>query len=253
MKRNPNEYERCVALFGEAIGREWRNKRELPRLEKLEAFPDIPNAFARGDWQEAASPQGFLHGPRVANFVFAAGLAKHFPEPPGKYGTAHSEWRPYFPPESCTVFTLTKQVTKRQSLEFREIAVDDHLEVEMSNACKRKNLTLVVADAQALPHCEAVSAFDRENWHGTAILMPWNEGREIWERQLPIISGIFPIRSQSQTPPFIGPIETVSDFRRELEETLSDLRSAVIDASADERDKTDRSPTMLIGPGGKGR
>lgn len=252
MKRDPNEYERCVTLFGEAIGSEWqaRDKRDLPRLEDVASFSDIPNAFASGDWREAASPQGFLHGPRVANFIFAAGLSKHFPEPAGKYGTARSEWRPYFPPVADTVIALTKQVTKRQSLEFREIPIDDHLHFEMSNACKRKNLTLLIADAQALPHCKPVSIFDRESWLGTAVLMPWNDAGDTWKWHLPSVTGTFPIRAQSNAPPFKGPIATMSDFQRELEETLTDLRSAVTNASADERKKTDTSPTVLIGPGG---
>jgi hypothetical protein len=250
MKRDPNEYDRCVDLFGEAIGREWRAKWSLPRLENVASLPDVPNAFARGDWRGAASPQGFLQGARVANFVFAAGLSKHFPQLRGKYGSAHSEWRPYLPPESDTVSDLSRQAAKRQSLDFREIAMDDHLEVELKSACKRKNLTVVVADAQALQHCEAVSVFDREDWHGTAVLMPWNGERETWERHWPTVSGTFPIRSQAKAPPFKGPIETAADFQRELEQTLTELRSAVTNISADERDKIDLSPTMLNGPGG---
>jgi FxsC-like protein len=250
MKGAPGQYERCVMLFGEAIGKDWRARPNLPRIENVASFPDIPNAFVRADWREAASPQGWLPGPRVANFVFAAGLSKQFPEPRGRYGTTPSEWRPYFPPEPNTVSDLARQATKQQSLLFRELPIDQHLDDELKSACDRKNLTLVVADAQTLGHCAAITVFDQENWHGTAVLVPWSGDREDWKQHSRTLSGTFPVRSQANAPPFHAPIETRPEFERTLEITLAELQATVINAGAEGKKKTDDPPTMLAGPGG---
>jgi FxsC-like protein len=247
MKRDPNEYDRCVTLFGEAIGREWQAQRNLLQIECLASFTDIPNAFIRTDWHEAASPQGWLPGPRVANFVFAASVSKHFPAPPGRYGPTPSEWRPYFPPEPHTVSDLAHKATRHQSLLYRELPIDEHISTELTSACERKNLTLVVADVRTLSHCAPIDAFDRENWHGTAVLVPWAEGTGAWEEHRGALSRTFPIRSQANTPPFRAPIGTKLEFEQQLELTLTDLQTAVINSGAGRRQKIDGSEREFDG------
>jgi hypothetical protein len=248
----PNEYERCVKMFGYAIGEAWRANPDINPLANVAAFADIPNAFAGGDSDEARGPQGYLPGPGIANFVFAAGLAQHFPLPLGRYGTRPSEWRPYLPPVGRTILDLARTVTNRQSLRFREIPIDQNLDAELNGARNRKNLTLVVADAQALPlpYCSPITVFDQESWEGTAVLMPWDGKAGPWDNQLHNVVGAFPVRSQASAPPFQAPIQTATDFENTLDLTLTELQSAVIAVGANKKEKTDRGPATLAGPGG---
>ena len=196
--------------------------------------------------------RGLTPGPGVANFVFAAATKNHFPDPRGRYRDKPSEWCPYFPPENHKIINLARQVAHRQHIEFREIRIDQHLEIELKSACERKNLTLVVADAQSLEHCSAIKVFDPEDWQGTAVLMPWHGGREAFEHHRSNISLTFPIRSREASRPFLAPIETKAEFESRLEITLTELQAAVINAGAVGRGNPDDPPAILVGPGGGG-
>ena len=252
MRIKPNEYDRCVRLFGYAIAQAWMSHPEIPRLPNVAPFQSIPNEFGGGNGEEAITPQGWRPGPTVVNFVFAAGLSQSFPEPPGRYGTKPSEWRPYLPPEGRTISELARKVTNRISLHFREIPIDQNLGVELAGARDRKNLTVVVADPQALPipDCPPITVFDQESWEGTAVLMPWDEKIGPWDQQLKTVVGTFPVRSQAKAPPFQAPIQTALQFDHTLEVTLVELQSAVIKAEAEKKKRTDDSPSTLTGPGG---
>src|SRR5262249_36251018 len=65
-------YKECVNAMGEAIGKAYNDYPGIPALGNLVSFNAIPNQFAGGRWEEAADAAGWLPGPSVANFVFAA-------------------------------------------------------------------------------------------------------------------------------------------------------------------------------------
>jgi FxsC-like protein len=251
-KLEPTEYERCVIAFAEAIKNAWETHKNIPELPNVAPFEDIPNTFAGGNWEEAAGPQGWLPGPNVANFVYAAGLSHELPQQPvGRYGTKSSEWRPYLPPEPATICEIAKSVTGKQSLRYREIPIDHNLEAELQSARDRKNLTVVVADPNTLTmqQYQPVTVFDKAPWEGTALLMPWDESLQPWDEQLQkTVTSSFPIRSQSKAPPFQAPILTVADLAKTLDVTLTDLRAAVTQAGAQQKEKTDEPPAQVVGP-----
>ena len=162
----PTEYDKCVTAFGEAIRKAWQKHPAIPALANVPAFTDIPNQFAGGQWEEAAGPVGWLPGPGVANFVFAAAINKQLQKPTGRYGASAAEWRPYLPPVAKTVSEIAKEAAKKHCLRYREIVVNDKLVAELQGARDRKNLTLVLADAQTLPidQYQPVATFDTETW-----------------------------------------------------------------------------------------
>lgn len=252
-KLQPAEYELCVTAFAEAIKDAWQRHKNIPELPNVAPFEDIPNAFAGGSWEEAAGPQGWLPGPGVANFVYAAGLSSEIPLPAGRYGAKSCDWRPYLPPVPSTIGELAKGVTDKQSLRYREIPIDGNLEAELQAARERKNLTVVVADPNTLPmqQYQPVTVFDKAPWEGTAVLMPWDGIIRPWDAQLEAtVSSSFPIRSQSKAPPFQAPILTAVDLAKTLDITLTDLRAAVTQAGAKDKEKTDEPPAQVTGPSG---
>src|SRR5262249_23503733 len=163
------EYEKCVLAFAEAIQNAWNDYPSIPPLRDVQPFNQIPNAFAGGSWEEAITPAGWIPGPSVINFVFAAGGVSQLKEPAGRYRSSASEWRPYHPPETRTIEEIAKAAAKKHSLRYREIPVDPQLEYELDGTKQRKNLTLMLADAQtlSLPSHQLVSSFDRHTWTGS--------------------------------------------------------------------------------------
>ncbi|MEK6374708.1 MAG: hypothetical protein AABO58_18675 [Acidobacteriota bacterium] len=254
-KLQPVEYDRCVVAFATAIKDAWLTYRNVTELPGVAAFEEIPDPFAeQTTWEEAAGPGGWLLGPGVANFVYAASSGAELPQPPGRYGTRASEWRPYLPPHQKTIEQMARTVAKQQSLKYREIQVSENLPQELAGARNRKNLTIVVADPQTLPMpaYRAVSAFDDDPWDGSAVLMPWDEHPSLgrWEDTLEIVKNMFKIRSQVKTPPFQAPIKAFEDFEPMLDLTLVNLRGAVTHAEAEKKPKTDEPPTQVTGPSG---
>jgi FxsC-like protein len=248
----PADYKRCVVAFGEAIRDAWRTHPAIPPLQGVAPFENIPNTFA-GPQDAALGPQGYLPGPGVACFVYAAGRRSEIPQPPGRYGATAAEWRPYLPPERATVAEIARSIASRQSLSYREIPVDDNLPTELSGARERKNLTLVVADPCTLPMqpYRPVTVFDGDPWEGTAVLMPWDGAIGPWDERLQsIVRNTFPVRSQAKAPPFQAPIPTVADFERTLDLTLTDLRAAITRTESEKKQKTDGPPPQVVGPSG---
>ena len=249
-KVKPAEYARCVTIFADAIANAWQTWPSIPPLGNVQPFANIPNSFSRGNWQEAATPQGWISGPGVANFVFAAGLDREFPQPRGRYGATAADWRPYLPPEAATISELILKVTHRQNLLFREIPIDQYLAEELQAALARKNLTLIVADPQSLqmPQYHSVTVFDQNTSEGTAVLMPWDDQFGLWHAQVNNVQGAFQVRSQAKSPPFHAPIRTSIEFDQTLDTTLNQLRGAVTTAEAQGKPRTDNGPADLSGP-----
>jgi FxsC-like protein len=246
----PAEYERCVLAFAEAIADAWRGRPSWERQSNVSRFEDIPNPFAEGRWVEAAGPQGWLPGPGVANFVYAAGLKAELPAPSGRYGANASEWRPYFPPGQTTIGDLVYGITSKQSLRYREIPIDDDLEGELTAARERKNLTILVADPQTLrmPAYQSITTFDGNPWEGTAMMVPWDGTLGPWEDSIQHVSTLFPIRSGGKAPPFRAPIADMPSFEQALDITLTELRAAVTRVEAEKKDKSDAPPSQVVGP-----
>jgi hypothetical protein len=96
---------------------------------------------------------------------------------------------------------------------------------------------------------QPVTVFDKAPWEGTALLMPWDGMIRPWDEQLQAtVTSSFPIRSQSKAPPFQAPILTVADLAKTLDVTLTDLRAAVTQVGAKDKDKTDEPPAQVVGP-----
>jgi hypothetical protein len=255
-KFDPSEYEKCVMAFAEAIHRAAKEHSAIPPLADVEPFDQIPNAFAGGVWEEAAGPGGWVPGPGVANFVFAAAIGDELQKPPGRYGMTPSDWRPYLPPEARTIADISREAAKKNSLRYREIVVDQKLAQELKGARDRKNLTLVLADPQTLPihQYQPVATFDSHTWEGTALLMLWDGAAGPWEDLTlqTVVSKTFPIRTQLKPPSYLAPVRSITELETVLDTTLADLRGALTKAEAEKKEKIDEPPAQVSGQVGAG-
>jgi len=250
---DPNLYERCVTAFALAIKNAWLSYPAIAPLAGVPPFEQIPNAFAEGRWEEAATRSGWLPGPGVANFVFAAAKNQQLPIPAGRYGSAAAEWRPFLPPVARTISDIARAAAKKHSLRYREILINDQLATELQNARDRKNLTVVLVDPGTLEIHEyrTVGAFDTHTWEGASLLIPWNGVSDAWKTvALPSVATAFPIKSQLKPPAFLGPIYTADEFDQLLDVTLADLRGALTRAETEKKEKIDEAPAQIVGPRG---
>jgi len=252
LKRFEREiYEKCVSAFAEAVVKASREHNIKP-LPQVMDFPQIPNQFATGDWQEAAGPSGWLPGPQVANFVFAAGCDQEFPQPLGRYGPKASDWRPYLPPEPETVFEHARRAAK--AFKFRELTVDQGLPGELKAARDRKNLTVLLADPKALssPSLAPISSIEKNWWEGTALIFPFDDPVLSWEDPAvrKALRDAFPVISQTPSPNIKAPIRTGKDLQVALELTLTDLHATVKQAETNKKERTDSAPAGLAATAG---
>jgi hypothetical protein len=250
-RQKPSEYDTCVISLADAIIEAWQKHPAIAPLPGHLDFAQIPNRFAGGDWEEAAGPNGWLPGPEVANFVFAAGLRDAIPAPQGRYGDRSTEWRPYLPPELTTIFEHVRNVT-RDKFRFREIPVDGALAAELAAAKARKNLTIVVADPRFLtsPGFGPVRAIENVWWEGTAVVIPCDDTvARAGDARLPAdITVALPVISQSNTVSLVA-VDSHQALQPTLDLTLTQLRTAVTKAETDKKDKTDAPPADVRAAG----
>lgn len=250
----PQVYRRCVTAFAQAIYNASEAYPKLKPLANVMPFPEIPNAFQDGDWQEAADPSGWIPGPEVANFVFATGSREDIPVPQGRYGLKASEWRPYLPPEPATILDYARNATRGRSFKFREIVIGDEksLNKEVEAARERKNLTVVVADPAAAPLAsfKSLAVIEKHWWDGTALLLPCDDKSANWHDpnyQIALRS-TFPVLSQAQHVNF-NAIRTAAELQSTLDQTLLGLRNAVTQSATAKREKTGPPPPAVNGTG----
>jgi hypothetical protein len=252
-------YKECVAGFADAIHTTWKqySKKDpfdsnawactIPPGPPVVLGPSIPNEFARGRWKEAAGPNGWLEGPEVANFVFAAGVKELLPTI--RYGETPAHWQPYLPPCLTTISEYAVQaVRKRRSFKFREIPVTAHIYTDLEQAKQRKNLTLLVADPQslALPPLNNVRKHDELAWEGTAVLLPCDDALT-WEN-IAIqdqVQRAFPKHIVVAGAAYPGRISSADELERKLDITLGELHSAVIKKMTTGLPVTDAAPAQL--------
>ena len=251
-----SEYEKVVTAFAEAIHAAAKRHLDIKPLAKVEELEQIPNAFAGGVWEEAADPGGWATGPGVVNFVFAAAVGAELPQPAGRYGTQSAEWRPYLPPEPRTIAEIARAAAKKNQLRYREIPVDPQLGAELKGSRERRNLTLVIADAQSLhiPQYGPVATFDSDTWEGTALVMPWDDAAGPWEDTTlqTVVAKTFPIRKQLTAPSYQAPVKTAADLEKTLDNTFTDLRCALTKAETEKKDRLYDPPPQVSGPAGTG-
>jgi len=250
----PREYEKVVLALANGILEAWNDHGAgtIAPVNDIAPFDQIPNGFG-DDWSEAADEHGWIAGPGVANFVFAAARDQQLSTPPGRYGRSAAEWRPYLPPEPRTVVEITRAALKKHSLLFRELAVDDKLKKEFQAAKGRKNLTLVLADPRTLSFAEysAIRAIDDELWEGGAVLMIHDDVAEPWMSVQPVVQQTFKRFSQLKAPAFQGPVRTVQELDTLLDVTLAELRSALTQVEVKNKQKTDIAPAQISGAAGQ--
>jgi hypothetical protein len=243
-REKSSEYDTCVNSLADAIVEASQNHPAGGPLPGPLDFAQIPNRFAGGDWQEAAGPNGWLPGPEVANFVFAAGLRGASSAPQGRYGDRPAEWRPYLPPELTTILEHARNVT-RDKFKFREIPVDKALAAELAAARTRKNLTVVVADPSILtsPGFGPVRAIEDVWWEGMAVVIPCDDTvARGGDARLPAeITVALPVISQSNTVSLVA-VDSHEALQPTLDLTLTKLRTAVTKAETDKKNKTDAPP-----------
>ena len=247
-KLSPEDYGKCVVLFAHAIVAASKEYPAIPPLANLHDFDQIPNAFNFGEWKDAAGPTGWLSGPSVANFVYAAALKTELDEPQGRYGSRASDWRPFLPPEPLTVADISKSAAKRNQLHYRELTVDATLETELKHSRDRKNLTLVLADPKTLPFPQysTVGTFDRQNWEGTALLVLCDSNSGDWDGKLKAtVRTTFPIVTQLKSPAFTAPVASLHDLEALLDTTFAALRGALTAAAAQSKAKSDEAPAHV--------
>jgi FxsC-like protein len=257
-------YQECVLGFADAIKATWKKyslwdafdpnvwKCTIPPGPAMPLGPSIPNMFALGDWEEAAGPEGWLKGPDVANFVFAAGVKALIPKV--RYGEKPGQWQPYLPPSLTTISQYAVQaVRKRRPFKFREIPVTPEIEEELKGAKERKNLTVVVADPQSLPleALRKVHKHDELAWEGTAVLLPCDDA-STWESRAvqDELQRAFPKHILVAGTSYPGRIASADELERSLDMTLGELYSAVIKTVTKGLPVTDVAPTQLAANSG---
>jgi hypothetical protein len=247
-RHNKDLYDDCVDAFADAIVAAWQAHRDLPPLADVQDFPDIPNMFEGGDWQEAAGPKGWLPGPEVANFVFVAESDKQMPAPPGRYGKAPREWRPYHPSERTTILDQARQSARKQ-FKFREMHANEHLGQELQQAKDRKNLSVIIGDPKALPLDSFKQVRDIEKlwWEGTAMLLPCDDAVVKWDDAAlqKALQQAFPTLY-----PFIsarGPLRSQAALQEALELALSSMLAAVAQPEIDKKPRSFSAPPTVGG------
>jgi hypothetical protein len=252
-KFDPNEYEKMVAAFAEAIHAAAKQHPDIKPLAKVEPFEQIPNAFAGGVWEEAADPGGWAPGPGVANVVFAAAIGNELQQPAGRYGSMAAEWRPFLPPEPRTIAEIVRTAAKKNGLRYREIPVDKQLATELQGARDRKNLSLVLADPQSLQIAKygPVATFDSQTWVGTALLMLWDDLAGPWEDATlqTIVTKTFPIRAQLKAPSYQAPVRSAAELETILDTTFADLRNALTKAETEKKERLFEPPAQVSAAG----
>jgi hypothetical protein len=257
---NKTAYEECVLGFAQAIYTTWRQYSKedpygdknlwtcaIPPVPIGPLGPAIPNEFARGNWKEAAGPEGWLKGPEVVNFVFAAGVKANLPKP--RYGTQPGQWQPYLPPSLTTISEYAVQaVRKRRPFKFREIPVSPDIEQDLAEAKERKNLTLVVADPQSLtlPPLNPVRKHDDLAWEGSAVLLPCDD-LQTWEDKAvqDEVQKAFPKHILVAGTAYPGRIPSSEELESKLDLVLGELHSAVVKTVTKGLPVTDAAPTQL--------
>jgi FxsC-like protein len=248
-------YKACLVGFADAIvSAWWKNRVEDPFDEKVWtcAIPlgpaaqlgtPIPNAFATGDWQEAAGPDGWIEGPEVANFVFAAGVKKLMPQI--RYGASPSEWQPYLPPSSTPIVDYARAAVRKRQFRFREIPISQ-IKVHLAEAKKRRNLTVLVADppSLALKGLSPVSQHDTLAWEGSAVLLPCDD-EQAWNNSQTAVENTFPKHMQLAGSAYPGRIKSAEEFERGLDLILGELHSSVLKAVTKDLPVTDTAPPRL--------
>jgi FxsC-like protein len=254
-------YKECVAGFADAIQETWKKyslndafdpngwKCTIPPGPAMPLGPSIPNKFALGDWEEAAGPEGWLKGPEVANFVFAAGVKELIKINKVRYGERSGQWLPYLPPSLTTISQYAVQaVRKRRPFKFREIPVTPEIVEQLEGAKERKNLTVVVADPQSLTleALRKVHKHDELAWEGTAVLLPCDDANT-WESQAvqDELQRAFPRHILIAGTSYPGRIASADELERRLDMTLGELYSAVIKTVTKGLPVTDVAPTQL--------
>jgi FxsC-like protein len=257
-------YQECVVGFADAIKATWKKysqwdafdpnvwKCTIPPGPTMPLGPSIPNKFALGDWEEAAGPEGWLKGPDVANFVFAAGVKALIPKV--RYGEKPGQWQPYLPPSLTTISQYAVQaVRKRRPFKFREIPVTPEIGEQLEGARERKNLTVVVADPQSLTleALRKVNKHDELAWEGTAVLLPCDDA-STWESQAvqDDLRRAFPKHILVAGTSYPGRIASADELERMLDMTLGELYSAVIKTVTKGLPVTDVAPTQLAANSG---
>ena len=252
-------YERCVLGFAKAIEQAWKTYWNMPRLPYRVDFKNTPNSFEGGEWREAVDAGGFIRGPEVVNFLFAATTQSRRPN--SGYGKRPSEWRPYYPKDASTVVTHAKGASLQQSLKFREIpfleegpnaaalppAVDGLLREKLNDARERKNLTVALADPGDLEGevMQALKLLEDLWWTGTAVLFPWGDEKrdaagfkDALLKACPLISNASPSQVTVGVPDPTSLTETLTSM-------LQELRTAVRQIETSKKQKTDAPPTVV--------
>jgi TIR domain-containing protein len=247
------EYDACVVAFAQAIRDACDSYPSIPQLPYIpSAFDDIPSYF--DDFGAAGAP-GL--GPDFANFVYVAARQEEMPDSAESYGSRPAAWRPFLKSERLakTISDIAKSVSETYPGSYRELPLGSNLKQELEQARKRRNLTLLVADARTLPleSYQAVRQFDDvfedDTWKGTAVLIPWQDKNGSWDQHQKTIDEFFPKRSKANPPPFHPKLPSCTEFERTLELTLTSLRSAVSNEENAKRDAKYRAPAQLVGPG----
>jgi hypothetical protein len=239
-------YGRCTEAFAASIVKTWKKHKNIKPLDKVPDFENIPNAFAAGKWEEALGPDGgFLAGPEVANFIFAAESRDESPQPAGRYGTTGSAWRPFFPTEPETALDHAAKGLKKR-FRFREILFGETFRSDLEQAKKRKNLSILIGEprALALESFKEASAFQDLWWEGFSVLLPCHQSVARCSDQDAAFQSKFPVISQVALSP-----RTPAELQDSLDRVLTKMSQAVVQPAIDAREKKNPPPPGLSGAG----
>lgn len=232
-------------------GRRYR----LPELpaEEYGDFNALPSAFDEDPPAPAPAGDGLVItepktlGPNSVQFVFVAGSPAEFaaaemakrlgykrqPQPYVKNGGR--DWRPYDPEKRIRPYVTNIATGPGLEFDVDEMPFDEHLDRQIDEASRRRNLVIILVDSWTLDLEKYESTLRSLHiYSNCSILIPWNEKdpdltQEQRARLEKKVRGTFDNWWRVAKPLyFCYTIHSADDFDNKVRETLKALRDSFV-------------------------
>jgi FxsC-like protein len=214
---------------------------ELPSLEALPDFPEIPNAFAAavaGDAVAKKAP-GIPEGPRHVQFIFVAGTREELGtlrDHVDAYGARSDDWRPFHPEAEAAIREVAVQVAGSEGFYTEPLPLGPDLTARLDAAEAQHNVVAMIVDTWTLRLADYhthVREYDRRAYANCVVLVPWNDADAESMKNRPLlqqaVQATFARRLQAKDPAtFLDAIGSPDDLRRSLASALAAARANII-------------------------
>jgi FxsC-like protein len=196
-----------------------------PLSEVVSAFPPLVEDEDRREQQ----------GPEYVYFVCVAGRKEELANlrKVECYGDTGEDWQPFHPGLAETVLTLAQSAARMvPDVTDRLLPLKDTLVEELRGMERKQNMVLLLVDSWSIllrSYGPLMRAYDEAQLSNSAVLIPWNP-EDLDTKANPNLRdkviGTFQHKASAEGPPerFRFPIETVTEFRTQLTQTLAWIR-----------------------------